>query len=159
MLELGQENEEKNPTYVNEAIILFRKIVSEKKKNAFENMSREHKGELFVLHFLSERNDDVFPSELSTALQSSAARISALLGSLEKKGQIERHIDKNNRRNVRVTITEEGRIREEEEMQKLSEGLAHVFVEMGEVDAAEFLRLLEQFFKLTHKHFEDFDNK
>lgn len=159
MLELGQENEVKNPTYVNEAIISFRKIVSEKKKNTFENMSREHKGELFVLHFLSERNDDVFPSELSTALQSSAARISALLGSLEKKGQIERHIDKNNRRNVRVTITEAGRIREEKEMQKLSEGLAHVFVEMGEVDAAEFLRLLEQFFNLTHKHFQDFDNK
>lgn len=159
MLELKQENEEEIPAYVKEAVVTFRRIMSEKKKNAFENMSREHKGELFVLNFLSKHDDDVFPSELSAALQSSPARVSALLGSLEKKGQIERHVDENNRRNVRVTMTKAGRMREEEEMRKLSEGLAHAFVEMGEADAAEFLRLLEKFFVLTRNNFQDHHGK
>ncbi|MCL2559062.1 MAG: transcriptional regulator [Turicibacter sp.] len=155
---MKQVNNENYPPYVKDSMKAFRRIMADKKQNGFENMSREHKGELFVLHYLAEKDADVFPSDLSTALKSSPARVSALLKSLEKKGQIERHVDVDNRRNVRVRITEAGRAHSGEEMQKLGGALAKIFIEMGEKDATEYLRLLELFFELSHKHFQDFAN-
>ena len=140
------------PGYVTNAIVKFNAIMSNCQKDMLENMNRANKGELFVLHFLSLSNTAVLPSELSAALNSSMARISALLGSLEKKNQIERDIDKSNRRNILVTITETGRERAEAEMRYIEENLARVFIEMGETDTAEFLRLSEQFFGLMQKH-------
>ena len=146
------ENAEKIPGYVENAVFRFNEIMSNSQKDMLENMNRANKGELFVLHYLSMSNTAVLPSELSAALNSSTARISALLGSLEKKNQIERDIDKSNRRNILVTITEAGRERAEAEMRDIEENLARVFIEMGETDTAEFLRLSEQFFGLMQKH-------
>ena len=146
------ENTGNAPGYVSNAIVRFNGIMSNVQKDIHEKMNRANKGELFVLHFLSMNNTAVLPSELSVALNSSTARISALLGSLEKKNQIERNIDKNNRRNILVTITEAGRVRVKTEMTEIEENLAYVFMEMGEANTAEFLRLSEQFFGLMEKH-------
>ena len=74
-----------------------------------EELSRSRKGELFVLRYLYNKNAAATPSELSEALDSSTARISAALKSLEKKGQIKREIDKSNRRFILVTLTVAGR--------------------------------------------------
>jgi DNA-binding MarR family transcriptional regulator len=148
---MAQESELNIPGYVREAIGTFHEIMSATQKDMFENMNRANKGELCVLHFLSMNNAAVIPSELSAALQSSAARVSTLLGSLEKKGQIEREIDKNNRRNILVTITESGRERAKTEMMKMETALACVFTEMGETDTVRFLRLIERFFGLMQK--------
>jgi len=145
-------SEQKMPDYVKEAISSFGKIMATSEKDMFENMNRANKGELFVLHFLSKQDTAVTPSDLSVALQSSSARISTLLGSLEKKGQIERDIDKSNRRNILVTVTDAGRERAEMEMRDLAEALGRVFIEMGEVDAMEYLRLKKRFFGLMQKH-------
>ena len=149
---MASENAEMIPNYVKKAIATFNGIMSNSQKGMFENMNRPNKGELFVLHFLGAHDTAVLPSELSAALNSSTARISALLGSLEKKGQIERNIDKGNRRNILVTITEGGRERATTEMRAMEDNLACVFTEMGETDAAEFLRLTERFFGLMQNY-------
>lgn len=148
--------EERYPPYVEKAVEEFRRIMRQKmKNNASEEINRENKGELFVLHYLSDKGDDASPSELSSALHSSPARISALLKSLEKKGKIERHIDANNRRNVRVLITKTGDVEAEAEIQKFSDIFAKIFIEMGEKDSAEYLRLLERFHELSHQFFQE----
>jgi len=139
-------------TYATQSATKFKHLMANNEKDMLENLNRANKGELFILHFLTNRGSEVNPSELSAALKSSTARISALLGSLEKKGQIERNIDKNNRRNILVTITDAGRERAELEMKELDKALVNVFSDMSEADAAEFLRLTEQFHKLMHKH-------
>ena len=149
---MASKKTENTPGYVSGAITRFNEIMSNAQKDMFEKMNRANKGELFVLHFLSMSNTAALPSELSAALNSSTARISALLGSLEKKQQIERNIDKSNRRNILVTITEAGRERAETEMGEIEKNLAYVFAKMGETDTAEFLRLSEQFFGLMEKH-------
>ena len=149
--EMTTENTENVPGYVEKAVDGFKTIIAANQKDMLEDMTRANKGELFVLHFLSMREAAVLPSELSMALHSSAARISALLGSLEKKGQIEREIDKSNRRNILVTITASGREYADAVTRRMDENLARVFVGMGEADATEFLRLLERFFQLMHK--------
>jgi DNA-binding MarR family transcriptional regulator len=138
--------------YAEKAFITLNEIMSNSKKDMFENINRVNKGELFVLHFLSMRKTVVIPSEISAALNASTARISALLGALEKKGQIEREIDKSNRRNILVSITEAGRKRAEAEMIETRKGMKLIFVEMGEKDTEEFIRLTKRFFELSQKN-------
>lgn len=139
------------PGYIKNAIISFNEIMSSKRKNAMENLNRANKGELFVLHYLASRHDQVLPTELGAALQSSTQRISALLRVLEKKGHVERNIDQNNRRNVLVTITQVGRQHVTNEMAKMQRCMAQVFTEMGETDTGEFIRLLKRFSELTQE--------
>lgn len=145
-------NEENSLSYAEKAFVTLNEIMSKKQNDMLENINRPNKGELFVLHFLSMRKTAVIPSELSAALNASTARISALLGNLEKKGQIVRDIDKSNRRNILVTITEEGRKRAETEMKEIKSLMTRVFIDMGEEDTAEFIRLTSQFFELMQKY-------
>jgi MarR family 2-MHQ and catechol resistance regulon transcriptional repressor len=143
------KNEDNRSSYVEKAIISFSKIMSDNQKNMMENLNRVNKGELFVLQFLKLRNAEVLPSELSEALNSSTARISALLGALEKKDQIKREIDRSNRRNILVTITEAGLKRVEAEMNEIEGRMAKIFTEMGEADTVEFIRLIKLFSELS----------
>lgn len=143
---------EDNLNFIDEAIISFKEIMSSNEKNMLENIYRANRGELFVLQFLSIHNGEVHPSELSAALHASTARISALLGSLEKKGQIARDIDKNNRRNILVTVTETGRERVKTEIRDIQMSMKHIFTDMGEADTVELIRLLKHFFELAKKH-------
>ena len=138
--------------YIEDAVISFSEIIAGGQKNVMENFQRAHKGELFVLQYLSSRNAAVFPYELSAALQASTARVSALLGALEKKKQIERDIDKSNRRNILVNITDAGHERVKTEMRIIKESIYLIFSEMGETETAEFLRLTQRFSELAHKH-------
>lgn len=146
------ENTDSLSDSIADAIAAYHGIMSKNKRNMVEDMNRANRGELFVLLFLVQHNAPVLPSDLSLAMNSSAARISALLSSLERKGQIERNIDKSNRRYILVTITGSGRERAEAEKRKMDENLARVFIEMGEKDTAGFLRLTGLFFHLMQKY-------
>lgn len=149
---MSAEEKRNDLGYADKAFAAFNKIMSNSRKNMLEDINRANKGELFVLQFLEMRGTEVLPSELSVALRASTARISALLGALEKKGQIARDIDKSNRRNILVTITEEGRRRVKTEMREMKNHLTKVFADMGEEDTAEFLRLTRRFSELMQKH-------
>ena len=141
---MESENKKDNLSYAANAFIAFNEIMSAGQKDMMENINRVNKGELFVLHFLSAHGDKVIPSELSAALNASTGRISALLGTLEKKGHIERDIDKSNRRNILVTITDAGRNHVKAEMSKIKDCMTQVFIGMGESDTAEFIRLTKK---------------
>jgi len=145
-------------TYIEKAIEDFRDIMSKRKSGSLDQIMREQKGESFVLHVLSGKAE-MLPSELSSALGTSAARISAVLGTLEKKGLVVRQIDLNNRRNILVSITDNGRKRVKIEKRKWGKTLEQVFLEMGEEDTQAYLRLSNQFFELMQKHLKDFDDK
>ena len=145
---MDAKDAESRPGYVEKAVARFGEIMAGSRKDIFEDMNRANKGELFVLHFLEARDTEVLPSELSAALNSSTARISALLGSLEKKGQIRRDVDRSNRRNILVTVTGAGRERVKTELRQMEAHLARAFTEMGETDALAFLGLTERFFGL-----------
>lgn len=148
------------PGYVQEAIISFNAIMSNNHKKTMDHFNRTNKGELFVLHFLLMRdNNEVLPSELSAALQSSPARISALLGALEKKGLVEREIDKSDRRNILVTITAAGRKRIKKKLEEMQGFLARIFTDMGAADTNEFIRLAGRFSELSQKHMPDLQDR
>jgi len=123
-------------------------------KNAMEPMGRGGKGELFILNYLNNKDEAVLPSEIGDAMHSSNARISAALGSLEKKGHIHREIDTTNRRNILVTITDEGRERIRNDMMKMRGQMINIFTEMGESDTIEFVRLIKRFSGIASRVFE-----
>jgi DNA-binding MarR family transcriptional regulator len=116
-----------------------------------DEFNRSGKGEIFILRYLYTKESPASPSELSEALNSSTARISAALRTLEKKGQIHREIDTTNRRFILVTITEEGRERIRANMQRMQNHLIQVLTVMGEKDAREFVRLSTRFFEIAQR--------
>jgi DNA-binding MarR family transcriptional regulator len=134
--------------YIEEAIAVFEEIVMEKQKITLDCLSRSTKGEIFVLRYLASHNSAACPSELGVAMRSTNGRISSVLGALEKKGQITRDIDKSNRRNILVSITETGRERARSETKNMHEHLAKVFLEMGASDTKEFVRILQRMVKI-----------
>jgi len=139
---------------IEEAVASLGDIMSSSRVNMIEHMSRNGKGELFILKYLYDKDTngtDVIPSEISNVMHVSTTRISAALGALEKKGQVHREIDTNNRRNILVTITEEGRKRTVSEMKKIQEQMVNVFTQMGEHEAVEFIRLLNLLFNTVDK--------
>ena len=135
---------------IEEVVTALEEMMSSR-KNPMEQMGRGGKGELFILKFLYDKNSSVIPSEIGEAMHSSNARISAALGSLEKKGQIHREIDISNRRNILVTITEEGRERIRSSMNQMRNRMISVFTEMGEDDAVEFARLIKRFSEIAFR--------
>ena len=142
-------------TAIEKAVAELEELMYRNRRNMMEQMGRSGKGELFILKYLYEKDAAVTPSEISDAMHTSTARISAALGSLEKKGQICREIDTSNRRNILVTITGEGRERSRSDIRQIRERMIGVFVEMGEEDATEFVRLMTRLIEISNRVFAD----
>jgi DNA-binding MarR family transcriptional regulator len=121
------------------------------KDNILEVLSRAYKGEVFVLKYLSSRTSTALPTEISEALHSSTARISTLLGVLEKKGLIVREIDPGNRRNILVTLTDKGREQASLREQEMRSHMARVLGELGEADTRELIRLFARVSEISKK--------
>ena len=136
---------------IQEAIFVLEELITSSHGNMMDQMGRNGKGELFILKYLCDKNTAVIPSEISKAMKTSTARISAALGSLEKKGQIHREIDTSNRRNILVTITDEGRERSRSDIQMIREHMFLILTEMGEQDAVEYVRLLKRFLEISSR--------
>ena len=80
----------------------FRKLMSNiwgNKSRMQEEMSKGAKGEPFIVQELSRKGPQT-PTQLAAAMRATTGRVSTLLSALEKKGQITREIDPNDRRIV-----------------------------------------------------------
>lgn len=152
------KTKENNSTdYVSQSIQDYQELLTSNQRNAMKIFSRINQGEIFVLQYLISHSEPVLPSELSEALGSSKGRISSLLGVLEGKGYIERNIDKSNRRNILVTITDAGRKSVNADMNAIKKRLAGIFSEMGQSDTIDFLRLFKKFLTTAQKYLADFE--
>lgn len=110
----------------------------------WDEMRRAGKGEPFVLKHLEE-NGPSAPSHLAAALKVSSGRISTMLGAMEKKGYITREIDPNDRRGIKVTLTDRGREQVERYREDMRERICWVFSQMGERRTRELLDLAGEF--------------
>ena len=140
--------DESLPGYVNESIAILEKILTSDNFSVFERITRISRGEIFVLKILLFNNGTSTPTEISEAMKTTKGRISAILNSLEKKGFIGREIDKDNRRNIIVTLSDSGRDYVMKELRECYRIVAHVFEELGEEDSNRFVELAERAFHL-----------
>lgn len=101
------------------------------------------RGEYGVLRYLSYVEDRVSAGMLTEQLHVVPGRMTDILNSLENKKLIERRSDDEDRRRVRVCITEIGKkqaVKLREEISKEYEGLFQV---LGRKDTLELIRLLK----------------
>lgn len=125
----------------------FRKLMSNiwgKKSRMQEEMSKGAKGEPFIVQELSRKGPQT-PTQLAAAMRATTGRVSTLLSVLEKKGQITREIDPNDRRIVHVSLTEAGERRAEKQREDMREAVCWIFSQMGERRTREFVDLAVEF--------------
>jgi DNA-binding MarR family transcriptional regulator len=120
-----------------------------KKANAFLH------GEMFILNYLINEQSDTLPSELAAAMNTSTARVAMALKSLETKGFIRRRIDKDDRRKVIVSITEEGRRLVMSERREMRDRMVRILRELGEEDAREYIRIIERITEISMRIYNE----
>jgi len=106
-------------------------------------------GETFAILFISRQGGIVLPSEISSEMNISSARVAAMLNNLENKGLITRQIDKDDRRRVLVDLTAEGEELAEKHNQMVVGGTARMLEMLGEHDSKELVRITEKLAKLA----------
>ena len=109
-----------------------------------KDMSESMQGATFIMQYLLERNEAVLPSEISNFMGISTARIAAALNKLEDKGYIEREIDKSDRRQILVTLTQEGRAFAGQNQQEFLLNTSKMLAYLGEDDAKELIRIMKK---------------
>jgi DNA-binding MarR family transcriptional regulator len=110
-------------------------------------------GEMFILNYLAHRQEDVLPSELSTAMNTSTARVAMALKSLEQKGFIRRRIDSGDRRKVIVSITEQGNALVICERKDMHDRMVRIIGELGEEDTRDYMRLIDRITEISQRIF------
>lgn len=100
------------------------------------------RGELFALQSIARRGGDVLPGEICDEMDVSSARVAATLNSLENKGLITREIDKSDRRQILVRLTQKGKELSDEHMNDILQDAAMLLSRLGEHDAREFIRII-----------------
>jgi len=102
------------------------------------------RGELFLLNYLQMNGNTACPSEMSDAMQTSTARIAAALNGLERKGWIKRVAVDDDRRRKLVHLTALGIEHIESYRKKALENITLLLTELGEEDAAAYVRILRR---------------
>ncbi|MGB4660369.1 MAG: transcriptional regulator [Mobilitalea sp.] len=128
--------------YTELAMKLMENMFMLQKGKKQQEMSKSVHGETFVLAYLSMRKGDVLPSEISSQMSISSARIAATLGNLEKKNLIIRQIDRNDRRRILVTLTDHGKEVAEQQRTEVMGNVIHMLESLGEHDAQEHVRIM-----------------
>lgn len=105
------------------------------------------KGENFLLTHLYENGGSDTPGHLAQVLSVSAARIAAILRSLERKKLIERDNDGIDKRKVVVRITEKGTEWVKIAKDEMVKHALGVFDRLGERDTEELVRILNKITK------------
>ena len=107
------------------------------------------RGEMAVMRLLhSGAKQKMTAGELSSRLGMTTSRVAAVLGSLEKKGLLERENDEVDRRRVLVSLTQAGDALCEKRRQHFMKKILMLLSMLGD-DAPEFVRLLGRVFEIT----------
>ena len=121
---------------------LFENMIAANKSSSFSKLLKTIHGEMLALHLIDIHDGDITPSEISKIANTSTARITAELNSLEKKGFIAREIDSNNRRRVLVRLTPDGEKVTREHHQHVLEETEELLSKLGERDAKVYIRII-----------------
>jgi DNA-binding MarR family transcriptional regulator len=132
--------------YYDKAADRFMQAMSNSRsKGPMHHVGSLSKGEMFALNLLNAKCQSMSAGELRESMSISSARIAAVLGKLEAKGYVERHMDAGDRRKIEVVLTDSGRTKIVSFCESMKAQLACAFKKMGRNDTEEFLRLMVKF--------------
>ncbi|QQO10487.1 MarR family winged helix-turn-helix transcriptional regulator [Breznakiella homolactica] len=138
------------------SIFRFKRLVSSGLgMDAAENKSAINMTELMLMNGIvnntADSENNVGPSDIRSYLSISKGAVSQMLGSLEKKGFINREIDRNNRRNLIVTLTSEGRRILKRQYNEFSGKLEKIIGRLGEDDVTQMIRIVNRMITITNE--------
>ena len=96
-----------------------------------------------VLSYLYDNDTNVIPSELGKMMNVSTPRITTILNKLEAKNLIERKISPEDRRNVFITLSNEGRKMAAEKKAQQEKLIQTLVSRVDEQDIQAFIRVLD----------------
>ena len=134
--------------YENLALELFDVLDMKHKGPPQAEVGAAMRGEMAVLRLLSKEKESLPAGEVSRRLCMTTSRIAAVLGSLEKKGMLTRIADEQDKRRVLVTLTDSGRSFCAEKRARAVADMAGVFAQLGQEDAAHFVRIVRRMHEL-----------
>ena len=108
-----------------------------------------NRGEFFILNYLHNHGRTACPSDMSDAMQTSTARTAAALNGLEHKGLITREPSEEDHRRKLVHLTPKGAEYIEECRKKVYKSITKLLMELGEEDAAEYIRLTKKMVRIA----------
>ncbi len=126
------------------ALRFLRVIQQEQSRPHPPSPSDKMRGAPMILHYIKTHGGAVSPSEISKAIGISTARITAVLGNLEKKGLLVRTMDENDRRKIRITLTEVGQSHVEKMERDIMTNFRSLVEYLGEEDTCMAIRILEK---------------
>lgn len=134
-----------NAELTEELVRLLDEYPREARDNRFSSTLR---GEMAVMRLLHNSRQKMTAGELSSRLDMTTSRIAAVLGSLQKKGLLERESDEEDRRRVMVSLTEAGDWLCEKRKRHFMSKISKMLAMLGE-DAPTFVHLLGRVFEIT----------
>jgi DNA-binding MarR family transcriptional regulator len=112
-------------------------------------------GEFLTLICLREKKAGALSGELCSDMNLSSGRTSIILNGLEKKKMIRRVKDEEDKRKVRVYITETGSSFIEKKQQAAIKQLSSFLEYIGEEDSADLNRIMKKFNQWSKEKGED----
>lgn len=112
-----------------------------------EDLVAFSQGEVRALSFLWQQRDsgrEIFPTDISAALDVSRQRITSILASLRKKGFIDMDMSETDRRKMRVTLTDKGKDYFLRRQQRARARFLELAEKLGEQDTKELARLTKR---------------
>ena len=123
------------------ASTLLEKMQSLRNANHQKSIDEALHGEIFVLHLISLQDAAIQPSDISSVINVSSARVAQILNSIERKGWITREIDTHDRRKILVRLTSEGMAAAADHRKRLLDLAEKMLRMLGDPDAAEYVRI------------------
>ena len=116
----------------------------------FEKLKFSLKGENMLLAILNNTGGGCSLSAITKNFGFTAARLSAVIKSLEAKGYVERHQNEKDRRKSTVALTSEGTMQFLRYRQEAITNALVIVEELGEKDICEFLRIIRRISDITN---------
>lgn len=140
----------------------LRRIRKGEQSSIYQHFSRSEFYALSALNTLLEskkENQGVQVNVLANQLQLSPQAISKTLRSLENKAYIERHVDKDDRRNTLVYITKKGKDLLKSARVEMEKFCSLVIEKMGEEDIRKYIDLTNRCIDVVHEVGQEFFSK
>ncbi|NLL77949.1 MAG: MarR family transcriptional regulator [Clostridiales bacterium] len=127
-----------------ELISTVRRFEKLKYEILFHDISRREYDMLTVMERYLKENDErkgMYVWELAKALHISSPAVSKMIRALEERGYVERDVDKEDRRNTYVYMTDIGKESRAQNKKKIDALMKKVLICMGEKNMKEFIML------------------
>jgi DNA-binding MarR family transcriptional regulator len=127
----------------------------------FEKLKFSLKGENMLLAILNNTGGECSLSTITKNFGFTAARLSAVIKSLEVKGFVERRQNEKDKRKSTVALTSEGAVQFLRYRQEAIANALVIIEELGEEDVCEFLRIIRKISDIanTQSKLELIDNQ